>query len=131
MKKVDASAIQKVLDLISTGRSTLSACAEVGIPRTTFLRNVPADNYARAREASADRQFEEMEDLETQCRAGDIPPEVFRVVMDSRKWRLARMKPRLYGDKSSVDVNANVNILTKEQRDAAFRGAQLSVDDLK
>lgn len=124
-KKADAETIQKVLDLISTGQSTLSACHKVGIPRTTFLDNVPADKYARAREACADRQFEEMADLESDCLDGKIKPDVYRVVMDSRKWRLARMRPRVYGDKSSVDVNAQVNVLTQEQIDAMVRAEKL------
>ena len=126
-KKADASAIQKVLNLISEGNSTLSACKKVGIARTTFLDNVPADKYARAREANADRQFEEMEDLERKCIDKKIAPDVFRVVMDSKKWRLARMRPRVYGDEQVMDVNANVNVLTKEERDAAIRGALLAM----
>ena len=130
-KQTDADAIVKVLAIVSTGTSTRKACEEVGIPLSTFQKHVDRGQYARAREACADRQFEEMADLESDCLDGKIKPDVYRVVMDSRKWRLARMRPRVYGDKSSVDVNANVNILTKEQRDAAFRGAQLAEDDLK
>ena len=74
-----------------------------------------------------------MDDLEQKALDGDIDPATFRAVMDSRKWRLARMRPRVYGDKQTVDVNANVAILTKEQRDAAYRGAMLAQeeDDLK
>ena len=129
---VDAKKIQAALDAISSGKSVREACRGVKIDEATFRRNVDATQYARAREACADRQFEEMEDLEKDCRSGKIPPDVFRVVMDSRKWRLARMRPRVYGDKQTVDVNANVAILTKEQRDAAYRGAMLAQeDDLK
>ena len=132
-KKDRTEQINAVLALICEGKSTVSACKSVGIARVTFLDNVDADKYARAREANADRQFEEMDDLEQKALDGDIDPATFRAVMDSRKWRLARMRPRVYGDKQTVDVNANVAILTKEQRDAAYRGAMLAQeeDDLK
>jgi len=126
-KKADASAIQKVLDIVSTGISTRKACEKVGIPLSTFQKHVDRGQYARAREDCADRQFEEMEDLEEDCRQGKIAPDVFRVTMDSRKWRLARMRPRVYGDKQSVDVKANVDFITEEQRDAAIRGALLEL----
>lgn len=129
--KDKAAAIEKALELISGGESVRQACVAAGVSKSVFLREAPADHYARARDACADAQFEEMAELERQCLSGEIAPDVYKAAMDTRKWRLARMKPRLYGDKSSVDVNANVNILTKEQRDAAFRGAQLSGDDLK
>ena len=124
-KKNDASAIQKVLNLISSGKSVRESCKEIGVKESTFRLNVDAAQYARARESCADRQFEEMEDLERQCMEKEIAPDVFRVVMDSRKWRLARMKPRVYGDKQAVDVNANVNILTQEQIDAMVRAEKL------
>jgi len=103
-KKPDTSKIDSVLAIMREGNSLRSACKQVGIPVVTFLDNVPAEQYARAREASADRQFEEMADLEEQCRNGEIPPDVFRVTMDARKWRLARMRPRVYGDKVTQEI---------------------------
>lgn len=126
-KKADPSAIQKALALISDGNSVRWSCIEAGIDKATFLRNVDANQYARARDACADAQFEDMADLEQDCLNEKLKPDVFRVVMDSRKWRLARMRPRVYGDKQSVDVNANVDFLTEEQRDAAIRGALLEM----
>lgn len=101
-KKADASAIQKALDLISCGKSVRESCKEAGIKESTFRLNVDSAQYARARQSCADRQFEEMEDLEQRCLDEDLRPDIFKAVMDSRKWRLARMRPKVYGDKIDI-----------------------------
>ena len=46
-----------------------------------------------------------MEDLERQCLEEDLRPDIFKAVMDSRKWRLARMRPKVYGDK--IDIGSS------------------------
>lgn len=99
--------IDKVLELVASGQSLRQACKAVGIKRPTFLREASidknlADQYARAREAQADAHFDEMAELEAECREGQLDPQAFRALLDSRKWRLARMRPRVYGDR--VDV---------------------------
>lgn len=94
--------IDKVLELVSSGQSVRKACEAVGIPAPTFRANVDAAQYARAREAQADAHFDEMAELEAECHAGTLDPQAFRALLDSRKWRLARMRPRVYGDR--VDV---------------------------
>lgn len=102
MAKSNAVKIRTALELISGGQSVRKACEAAGIARTVFLENVDGDQYARAREAQADAHFDEMAELEAECRAGTLDPQAFRALLDSRKWRLARMRPRVYGDR--VDV---------------------------
>jgi hypothetical protein len=98
-----AAKISKALDLIASGESVRKACDLAGIHEATFRANVDHTQYARARESQADTHFDEMADMERECRDGDLPPETFRALMDSRKWRLARMRPKVYGEKSQVD----------------------------
>ena len=93
--------IASVLAHISSGRSVRKSCELVGVPVPTFLKNVDRDQYARARDAQADAHFDEMTELEEQCRSGELDPAAFRALLDSRKWRLARMRPKIYGDKST------------------------------
>lgn len=95
--------IDKVLELVSSGQSLRKSCEAVGMSAPTFLREVDVEQYARAREAQADAHFDEMAELEAECRAGTLDPQAFRALLDSRKWRLARMRPRVYGDKGTVD----------------------------
>lgn len=95
--------IQKVLALMAGGQSVRKSCADAEISCSTFLKYVDGEQYARARDAQADAQFDEMVDLEEQCRDGLLDPQAFRALLDSRKWRLARMRPKLYGDRATVD----------------------------
>lgn len=95
--------ISLVLEHVSAGLSVRKACEAAGIALTTFLKNVDGEQYARARDAQADAHFDEMADLEEACRDGALDPQAFRALLDSRKWRLARMRPRVYGDRVTVD----------------------------
>ncbi len=103
--------IEAALVLIAEGNSVRKSCAWAGIEAPTFLKHVDGEQYARARDACADAQFDEMADLEKRClgvelKEGDEPldPNRLRAVIDSRKWRLARMRPKMYGDKVGVEL---------------------------
>jgi hypothetical protein len=65
--------------------------------------DVPADQYARAREAQADALFEELEELSRS--AIGIPADQvqgYRLAVDTLKWKAARLAPR-YSDKQQVE----------------------------
>jgi len=67
-----------------------------------------AKQYAYAREQQADAKFDEIEEL-----AATATPEtanVVRLQVDTRKWVLARMRPKLYGDKADLNVTGNLTI---------------------
>lgn len=68
-----------------------------------------ADKYARARQVQAHREFEEIRAI-----ADGADPEnvnVARLRIDARKWRAAKMAPKVYGDKMEVEQrNFNVTI---------------------
>lgn len=95
--------IARTLELISGGESVKRACELVGIARPTFLENVGSDNYARARECCADVHFDGLLELADKVEHGEIDPQAARVAADIKKWNLARMKPKSYGDSSKVD----------------------------
>ena len=101
-KETTGQQIARVVASLSEGESLRSACKTAGIAKTTFLERVDSDQYARARDAGADVEFEEMADLERQCLSGELDPHVFKAAMDSRKWRLSRKRPKVYGDKVTV-----------------------------
>lgn len=105
--------VQKVLDLVSEGMSVTQACARSGLARSVFLKYVNRNEYAYARDAQADAHFDEMTELEEQCRSGELDPAAFRALLDSRKWRLARMRPKIYGDKSTVDMTSSDGSMTQ------------------
>ncbi len=103
--------IERVLEVMSFGNSMSEGCRQAGIAPMTFLDNVEPGRYARAREVSASVQFDEMHLLENKTLGfgleyGETPldPQRYNVVANSRKWRLARMHPKAYGDKVGVEL---------------------------
>lgn len=127
----------EVLSRIAEGESLRSICADEGTPsKSTFLKWVSedpelSDQYARAMEQRADSLFDEMfsiaddatndwmeregEDDEAYRLNGEHVQRS-RLRIDTRKWALARMNPKKYGDKqeinSKVDGNLSVSFKT-------------------
>ena len=106
---------EQVIELVKTkGLSRNKACEKVGIPTSTFEDHLKAeglgDQYARAREDRADLLFEEMEEIANE-KAGEYVDDNGNVRLDSgwqtrqklridtRKFMLARMNPKKYGDR--------------------------------
>lgn len=113
----------KLLDLIAGGMSVKAACAIKGIPSRTVvyerLRDDKeyANRYTRACEIRADDIFDEMMRIsdtpvigektktlangDVEVTTGDMI-EHRRLQIDARKWSLARMSPKKYGEKLAI-----------------------------
>jgi hypothetical protein len=109
-----AEQVRRVLELIEEGMSERSACAEVGISRSTFrttaLRVNSGDHYARALEALAQDQVEKAEQVIEDMRSGVIDAQQARVELDARKWFASKFLPKRYGDKAEVEHSGNVGL---------------------
>ncbi len=113
---MDKAKADSICALLAEGKTSLrSACAELGVKHPTFLLWASedpalADQYARAREAGTDSDFEALGELadETPERgpAGTVDPGWVawkRLQVDTKKWELAKRAPKKYGDK--IDLN--------------------------
>lgn len=116
----DMAYSQEIADAICTavaeGQSLRNAAVSQGIAHSTFLlwvaeRRELADQYARAREAGADLEFEglhEHSDAEPERdEKGKIDPAwvaLQKLRIDTRKWTLARKAPKKYGDKVTQEL---------------------------
>ena len=69
-------------------------------------------DYARAKETQAHLTFDRLKDLETRMEEGNLDPHVGRAVIDSIKWRFAKMMPRVYGDRSHLEVSGGLKVET-------------------
>lgn len=93
---------------LADGESLRKICAEADMPdRNTVFRwlNKNADfaaKYARAREIQADH----MDDLVLETAEGctSETAQAARVKIDAYKWRAAKLRPKVYGDKQTLDV---------------------------
>lgn len=59
-----------------------------------------ADRYARAREAQAHREADEIRDIADAATPENV--HVARLQIDTRKWRAAKLAPKVYGDKLAI-----------------------------
>ena len=109
-KKEDVSPkIDTILKAIANGASGRKACQDNDVPHSTFFNivfndKILFDRYTRARKAQAAWLFDSLGMIEDGTLAGKIDPQAARVAIDSRKWRLAKLHPKEYGDKSQVDM---------------------------
>ena len=61
--------------------------------------------YAAARAIHADYEFERIREIEDKVLDKTLDPNAARVVLTSINWRLGRMKPKVYGDYRTQDIN--------------------------
>lgn len=104
----------RLCERIADGESMRAVCAGTGMPARRTVYEWLAGNedfmrrYALAKQSRAHDVFDDMERIEQALESGEIDPNAARVILDSRKWRLARIDGR-YTDKAvAVDV-LNVN----------------------
>lgn len=102
---------QVILARLSCGESLRSVCRDDDMPHLStiydWLGRHPefAEQYARAKEESADAWAEKIADVADGTLSGEYDPQAARVAMDGYKWTASKLKPRKYGDK--IDANLN------------------------
>lgn len=99
-----------ICSLIATGESLRSVCKRQGMPNTTkvmrWLREHKGfrEQYANAMESRADAVFEELFNIADEVDEDSAAVAKARLRIDTRKWALARMNPRKYGDKVTNEL---------------------------
>lgn len=91
--------------LLAEGDSLRKVCERQGMPnKATIFRWLAQhdefrDQYAKAAETRADAIFESMFDIADSVNEEAAAVAKARLRIDTRKWALARMNPKKYGDK--------------------------------
>lgn len=100
---------------MTAGESLRSICSSDSMPCLSsvylWLGKYPtfSENYANAQRERATAMFEEIFEI-----GDDVDPDPAaiakaRLRVDTRKWALARMDSKRYGDKVQVDANVTMN----------------------
>lgn len=113
----------EICSLLASGKSLRTICKQPDMPsqdavfKWIFKNKDFNEKYAQAREAWADAIFEEIleisdngnEDTTTNERGTEVANHEWiarsRLRVDTRKWALARMSPKKYGEKNTTDLN--------------------------
>lgn len=74
------------------------------------------DKYMRARDSSADADFEQLADIAADVLSGDLDPQAARVASDLIKWIAGRKKPKKYSDKLVIagDSESPLDLVLRE-----------------
>jgi len=110
---------QAICELLAQGKSLRTVCKEEGMPevKTVFkwMSDYPdfLQQYARAKQESADAMAEEILDISDETigviksgaeKKSSAYAQAQRLRVDTRKWLMAKMKPKKYAD--TIDVTS-------------------------
>lgn len=109
---------QEIIRRMCEGESLRSICRTGGFPsvptviRWTHEDPKWAEQYARAREAQADALFDDLADVAEKALQAESAVEVAarRLVVDTHKWRLSKIVPRKYGEKTETAVTGGLEL---------------------
>ncbi len=117
---------ERICELTAEGASLRDIAEQPRMPpRQTITRWVATPDlsdpdfpgrYARARDLGCHAQFEQLRDLEDRLLDYNdkIDPHAARVAIDTIKWRLAKMLPGVYGERTHIEHSGEVKVTPKD-----------------
>jgi transposase-like protein len=123
---------QRILELLTEGKSLRSACLETGVHLQTVMGWNRTDEawhqaYLEAKQEGADSLAEKITDLAQEALDSPEKANAIRVAMDAYKWVASKLKPKSYGDRieqhvvnetqSPAEVEARIKLLEAELAD--------------
>lgn len=117
------SLVDEICNRLATGESLRSVCRDEKMPcgQTIFnwfrTQKGFVEQYARAKQESADALAEEIVDIADdslkESKTGDAKRagakvQAMRLRVDTRKWIMSKMKPKKYGDKLDLTSDGKV-----------------------
>lgn len=121
--KANPSSIDQLCEFVAGGDSLNAFVKGRKLAYVTVLEWIEADRarsekYARAKELRADATFESLDDVSNQATRAKSAVKVagLRLKADNIKWKLARMAPKKYGDRTTLagDSEAPLSILMEQ-----------------
>ena len=98
---------------IALGNSLRSVVKDDDMPSHTTVYNwfnkhpEFIEQYARAKEDSADSRVDQIEDIGQRTLSGEYDPQAARVAIDAFKWTSGKHRPKKYGDRIQQDSNVH------------------------
>lgn len=125
-EKLAAFGIDAICELVADVTPQRTIAAQIGVSWVTFTKWIDSDparseQYARAREAQADKMADDIltisddgsnDTYETEdgTRTNQDVIARSRLRVDARKWLASKMAPKKYGDKQTIDLNAKIEV---------------------
>lgn len=132
--KYSEDLVSKILTRISEGESVRTICTDPAMPAMSQIFNWLAANksfqeqYARAKQESADAMAEDMLEIADSTYASRDEVAKAKLRVETRQWIASKLKPKKYGDRISVDgeetITHRFEDLDDEQLDAAIKARE-------
>jgi hypothetical protein len=99
----------KILELLSEGKSLRTACTETGVHLQTALFWCRQDEewrqaYLNAKQEGADALADSISELADQAIREPEKANAIRVAIEAKKWIASKLKPKSYGDRIEQHV---------------------------
>ncbi len=110
---------------VSDGESARKVCKRDDMPSfvtvSKWLKDDTEfrDQYRLAMELRAQKIDDDIDDAIIDMRNGELDAQQARVLIDTYKWRAAKLYPRFYGEKQNIEVEHTVNSFVDELKLAA------------
>jgi hypothetical protein len=107
---------QAICERIANGESLRAICSDEGMPDKSvvnrWLHQIDGFHaqYARARERQADHYADEVVEIADDK---DNDPNSRRVMIDARKWVAGKLRPKVYGEKTTIAGDADSPLTVK------------------
>lgn len=117
--KYSQEVAESICARIAAGESLRSICEAAELPHKDTVLQWLADRddfaakYARAREAQAEHHHDEMDRLEAAVEGGTLNPQAGSVILANKRWRMEKLKPKVYGHAVTVRGDAENPIQTR------------------
>ena len=137
---IDPERFDEICSEIATGMPAYKAMQAAGSNYKEFYGSIAADpalreKYARAKEAGLDIVAEDILRIADECRIGTKTKQTqygpmdetvdmvdrSRLQIDARKWLLAKLAPKKYGESSSLELSGTITHNSIEERLASGR----------
>ncbi len=109
MAEFSQALFDQICERMAQGETLRKICAAPDMPNiTTVWKWKEADEarskqYAHAREAQADAQFERIGAVVDDVETGVLEPAQARTMIDALKWTAGKLRPKVYGDKAVIE----------------------------
>ena len=123
----------EVLDRLAEGELLAEIAKDMGVKRTTLYMRFHADDldaYTRAREEGLLARGERLRQMAAEpverLPSGGIDAAAVshrKLLIETEKWTLAKLHGSIFGEKTETKHTGSVEIVAKEQRDAAVAAA--------
>lgn len=113
--EINHDVADRILQSVADGKSLNKSAIAEGSDRRRFLEwcekdSDLADKYVRARRFCSDAGRDKMIDIRDKVESGELDPASARVIIDSLKWEMCKLNPRVYGEKLELEHSGSVEL---------------------